>query len=474
MKLFSLNKYNLKWILIAFAIKIPLFIYFAIQFKQNWPAHLVENNLFVYSGDTWGYYDPCENFVNGMGYTSYCRMPGLLPIYFLFRPFLNITWTKTCIIILQFIASTLSVYILARIAFILSKHNHLVFKLTFFIYAISSFVSIWSHVGYSDSFGVSFLIFSFYFLLKFKDQYKINYLILSSVFITWSVFFRPIHGVCIPVFIVIYLFDYKKIGLSIKHTIIFTIPLIISLSVWTVKNYQQTNKIIILQGPLSECFPSISDQLLAIRKLIACWGDDVQPWAKDTAGEWFFSKKMMESKNNPSHNNIYTKDYNLDSLITLRKKYFLSIDDSIEINERQELKQYVIDKSNLYVESYKKEFPIRAGIINKLILLKQLLIPNRLDDLPFPKFNEMNILQKTIKLGYYSLLILINTIGFVVGIFFLFKKNYLVIIPISLITVLIIGFGIVEQRYLLPTYPFFVILTSFFVSTVVSKLKNSF
>jgi hypothetical protein len=93
--------------------------------------------------------------------------------------------------------------------------------------------------------------------------------------------------------------------------------------------------------------------------------------------------------------------------------------------------------------------------------------------LPLPKFKEMNILQKAIKLGYYLLLILINTIGFVAGIFYLFKRNYLVIIPISLIIVLIIGFGIVEQRYLLPTYPFFVIITSFFVSTVLSKLKNS-
>jgi hypothetical protein len=80
-RLFVEKRFALKWLGIAFLIKGALFVLFTILFNQNWPNEQIINHLFVISGDTGGYYEPVESFVRSGNYDTYCRMPGLLPIY---------------------------------------------------------------------------------------------------------------------------------------------------------------------------------------------------------------------------------------------------------------------------------------------------------------------------------------------------------------------------------------------------------
>jgi len=93
-----------------------MFILIALLYYQNWPKDSIVNYLFIVSGDTDGYYDPIESFVQSGDYSSFCRMPGLLPIYAPLYYLFGAMWGKTLVIILQFIVSTISVYLLAQTA----------------------------------------------------------------------------------------------------------------------------------------------------------------------------------------------------------------------------------------------------------------------------------------------------------------------------------------------------------------------
>ena len=292
--------------------------------------------------------------MNGGGYNSYCRMPGLLPIYAPLRLIFSEPWAKTLIIILQFLTGVLSVYILAKTAEMVFN-NYRIFLITFFLYAFSSFVSIWDHYGLSDSFGVSFLIFSSYYLVKYKNCKNIKYLLFSGLFITWSLFFRPVHGILIPFMILFFILNKKQILISFKHSFLFSLPIIIALGIWTSTNYYKHHKVVILQGPSSECFGALTKELLAVRKLIIAWGGDYQPWSKGAEAEWFFTKNVDYKTTSPSKNNIYTSLYTIDSLRILKEEYFNCYSDSFSKEKNNINSQALQLKCERYLKSYINE-----------------------------------------------------------------------------------------------------------------------
>jgi hypothetical protein len=457
-----------KWIGIAFLIKIPLFVFFAVQFRHHWPAEKIINGLFVESGDTSGYYDPAENFVQGLGYSSHCRMPGILPIYAMLRLFLDIAWTKTLIIILQFLLSTVSVYVLARISKMLFNSD-LVFKIVFYLYAVSSFVSIWDHVGYADSFATTFLIYALYLLLKFRENKKTSLLLASGFFLAWSVFFRPVHGFLVPLLALIYLLDRNNLAASLKNFIIYALPLGFFLTVWTIKNYRETKTIIVLQGTMHKCFPGITEELTAVNKLIMAWGGDIQPWAKASAGEWFFDIHQHNSGTELVEKDQTTSAYTYDSLVNLRNIYYRLQTATLTAEEKNELKNYIIAKGELYAASYQTEKPVRYYFLNRLRLIKLLVFRPRLDNLPFPKLSEMAFYHKMIKGGYFILLLLVSALGIIGSLTALRKKVLLAIVPLIFIILLAALLRYAEQRYLVPVYPFLLIFTAYLISVIAMR-----
>ncbi|MES2681000.1 MAG: glycosyltransferase family 39 protein [Bacteroidota bacterium] len=451
-----------------------LFALFAVNFIHNWPHHLITNSIFIASGDTTGYYTPIESFVNGTGYGSFCRMPGLLPIYGPLYFLFGNDWGKTLLIIVQFLVSAMSVYFLAKSALLIFKSKP-VFYVTFFLYALSSFVSIWDHYGLSDSFSTSFLVFSFYFFVSYFTNARPASLVFSGIFITWSVFIRPINGMLIACMLLIFLIQNKN-GLKqfIKGAFLFTIPCIIAISLWTLNNYTTYKRFIPLQGSFSECYgQALTEDHLAVRELIIAWGGDFQEWSVNTEAEWFFSKKGNYRTKNPFSGKTFTSGYNLDSLIWLKMNYD-SIHTGIEMdqNKKNEIKNRMIASTGRFVDSYRTERPFSFYFFNRLKFLKRFVFPAQLDDLPFPAFSKMQLYHKVIKIGYLALLNFVSLAG-ILGIFVsLFRKNFYGIIPLAIIIFVAVILGFVEQRYLVPAYPFLCIYCAFFILLVTNKFSR--
>jgi hypothetical protein len=462
------HAFAFKWVSIALLIKSILFVFFAISFHENWPKNLTDG-LFNASGDTLLYYDAVESFSNGNGYNTFCRMPGLLPIYYPIRLFFEVSYTKSIIILLQFMMGVVSVYLLAKTAKLIFK-NHNFFLITFYVYAFSSYVSIWDHYGLSDSFATSFLIFSSYFLTKYKLNASYNTLLLSGFFMAWSIFFRPIHGVLVPVILLFFIFDFKHLALSFKHFSLFLLPLAMSIGIWGTSNWVKYRRLILLQGPFTECFGFLSEEHLAVRKLIIAWGGDYQPWSKNSEAEWFFTNKRDYKTTAPTTSDIYTSQYNLDSLRHLKMLYMEVNSDTTIQNIRN--KKLLFSACDRYLQSYKAERKINYLFLNHFKTAKQLMLPRRIDDLPFPSFAEMTFFHKIAKISYYLLLLFINIFGLIGCLFAFFKGYKLWIFPVTLFITIGFILGFVEQRYLVPAYPYFVIFSAIIIERIYSKIRT--
>ena len=119
------------WLLTIFLYKLLLFVVMTIEIYANKGAI---QGVFAIEGDTFGYFEPIRNWVDGLGYGSPCRMPGLLPIFApLYALFGNI-WAQNIFIILQLLCSCMSIYLLGLISrFYMPKTNPIVVVLLFFM-----------------------------------------------------------------------------------------------------------------------------------------------------------------------------------------------------------------------------------------------------------------------------------------------------------------------------------------------------
>jgi hypothetical protein len=298
-----------------------------------------------------------------------------------------------------------------------------------------------------------------YFALRFRNTKGIKNIWLSGIFVAWSIFFRPVHGVLFPLIGLLYLVQLSNLALTFRNLTIFTLPLLGAISVWTFSNYSKYQKLVLLQGPTSDCFGSLTPELLSIRALIIGWGGDYQPWSKGSEAEWFFDKKAIEPDRNVIPENYLAKTFNYDSLLLLRNQYRDFISDGGAEN-KSKLSESIIKKSTAYATAYKNENTFKYYFTNRLKILKQLLFPKRLDNFPTPALKDMNLFHKSLKAFYFLFFLFISLSGLFGCFWQLFNKNYFSLIPLTTLTMIGCILGYVEQRYLCPIYPYFVIFSS--------------
>lgn len=467
---FRFNKNTLrafKWIGIALAIKLVMFLYFADCYS-SYQGRFITNGIFLDSPDTPTYYRPMENFIAGKTYNSFCRMPGLLPIYWPLRMLFTEGISRIFIILLQLLASIISVYALAETARMVFKSKR-IFLLTFFIYAFSSFVSIWDHQGRPDSFATSFLIFSSYYLVLYFQNRKSRSLLIGGIFMAWSIFLRPVHGIILPFLFFAYLFSFKEIGLSIRRSLLYFSPFILAIGLWTANNWVKYERLIILHAPFSECYGMLTEEHLAIRQLIIAWGGDYEPWSEGSEAEWFFRFQGKETATAPVPETYFTSQYNTDSLVVLRTMYSEFENKNTSEIRKEELSNSIKEKSAHYTESFRSERKFRYYVMSKLRIVRQLLIPGRLDDIPLPGLNEMSLFQKILKGGYFILLIAINILGLIGCILSMIRGHKIWVFSLPIFFVIAVIFGFAEQRYLVPIYPYFVIFTAYLIDSLLNR-----
>lgn len=459
------NREECKFIFGLVVFKCLLFAYLFFQYLNYWQSGALEG-LAVHAGDTSGYFNPAESLAQGQGYSSVCRMPAFVPIYSgvsaLFNPFVAYQF----VILLQFVLGILSVLWVARLAAHLAQ-NKKSYYIAGSVYAASLLIAVWDPMLLSDSLGNSFLIFSFYLAVRFKNERRLSLVLWASVFLTWSIFFRQIHILFIPVLFFI------VVGRStfFKSILYFGVPIVFAFGSWTAYNYSKTNRFIPLVDSFSSCYGYMPEELVVIRDLVIAWGEDCQPWVPNSASNYLIAKEGC--KESPLNNRHYTTAYGPEEMKKLKEDYHRFYYE-LQGSSKDSLGNEIVARAKKYKAVYAQEHPSDYYVVNRFRLMKQFLFPARIDNIPGPSFAQMNPIQKGVKAGSYALLLVVNVLAFLLVIPVVVKDwrgRWWLASGWMLFAVLAGVLGFIEQRYLVPCYFFFVIVMAVGISSW--KLKRS-
>ena len=473
-----------KWLIIIFLLKGLLFSYFAFELHQLEGDKLVGGFFRVYD-DTRSYYDPIENLIDGRGYSrlgfpeygeaEYVlfagRMPGLLPIYGPLYAMLGKEYAKVAMVFLQFLMGCLGVWLLGQIAWRLLASQKLAFA-AMGAYLIYYPLHIYEHAGASESLSIVFSLLAFYFLLIYQEKEERKWIWLAGLFIAWAICLRPIFGTFLLGFLVLFYRGMKgeSLGLSFStrwlvflrgYVIPLIFPLVLVLSLWTIRNVISLNRVVVLEDVWHLSYPhepEYGSGGMAIRKLIRAWGGDMLYWTDGSMGNVLMNASTRLDIKTDLPQRIYTPDYQADSLILLSKLY------------HKGNQQKSAEMATRYLHSFQKYKPLEAYFFSRIRLTYKFFFRLIRHDLPFPSRDNLKTHQFLIKgfyIGYYYLWAVLGIMG---ALFVLFKnKNKLkscLLFPLSMALTLGMYLGMIEERYLLPLFPFMLIYGLYLMQTL--------
>ena len=159
---------NWKWfVFIAILLRGPLWLYFGHWVNVHLPEDQKIYSHFV-RDDYMFFFDPVDTYFR-TGTFSYShnipftgRMPGYSIIYMLFRFLFSQKAAAFCVVGLQFLLSSVSVYVLALTSSKIFESKR-AFYITFCLYVLAVFPGFFDFIIVAESFSVSALIFTLFF-----------------------------------------------------------------------------------------------------------------------------------------------------------------------------------------------------------------------------------------------------------------------------------------------------------------------
>lgn len=448
-----------RWFLVVLSIKLSWLVLFTLLRNPNWNPSLEIGTIGLYTGDSKTYYKPLEHLIETGTYYGACRMPGLLPVYLPLRVLFSKVIAQQIIVVLQLLLESISCIALGILGARIFKSPK-VFRLTALLSCLTLFVTVRNIYLLSDSFCISALILTFYFLSSYFISGKSYQLWLSAIFIAWALFLRQICIVTLPVFaLMLFIHHEKNLRQTLRSAFILFLPLVLALSAWTIRNRITFDKTIILIPSLEECMNNYTPESAAIRHLIITMGEDLQPWVRNGAAYWFFNPKASDKLPSPFEDRQFTSQMQLPELEALRADY-RSLDSNHTLSPQQldSLGKSIISRANTYAASFKEEHSLQYAVWNKFLFAKMFLFPDRIDDIPFPPVAEMNVLQKGIKLWSLLSFWIANALMIIIAAVWLIQRRWQrllwTMIPVGM-TLILIVLGFVEQRYMATSFPFF-------------------
>ncbi len=467
------------WITLALAIKSIFFIYKTGIEERPSPNIYFTHTFANEWGDTYSYIEPIESYIangnyGGPVYSDY-RMPGYVFPYYFIRFAFDVDTSLNILVLLQLLFGAISVYLLAKIAMNLLK-NEKVFYIVFFLYAINTFVSLFDSAVMSESFCSSALIISVYFLLRQENRNR--NLFISGLFLTWCIFLKPVM-ILLLVFYSLYIFIDKtenKVKLNWTAVLCFTGIFVVVESAWMIRNERVHNKFIPLTT--SKYYPGTDESYLGpLFEFMNAYGGSVV-WWDPSADVTFFKPVTFKVDKKPEiklPENIYTSEFNYDSLLAVRNLIGIVNDTTIDKAIRRQNELIAMDRLKRYAESIKTNHPFMYYIGSRFKVLKNYFVHSGTSILFTKSSANLNLFMLGLKVFYSALYMLIVAGGFISSFYLLLKReennNYRIISITGLYIALVFPFlfKMDEYRYFVPGYPFFMLAIVLAVITFKNK-----
>lgn len=464
----------LKWLAAIACAKIFWLILFTVLRSNEWTESTVVGHIGLYPRESWGYYRPLENLLSHGHYTSVCRMPGLLPFYVPLRCLFDEVVSKQCMILVQLVADILATFaigILAARIFQSLRALHLTYALACF----STFTAVRNNFLLSDSLCVSSVVLAAFSFSNFIISNRTRSIVFTGVALCVALFLRPAMIVLVPGFIFLLVLSNGFVKRTPAAIALLALPSVVALSAWTLHNRMTDGRTIVLIAPLHECQPQMTPEFMAIRRWIMASGGDYQPWAAGGESHWFFDSPDYRPM--PFQPDDFAPEYDSTALFSMKRDYHLLHSGTLASADSLQLEQQIVERANACYTAYVKHHPVRFYFLNRLVFLKMILFPKRIDDLPFPAFHEMNAAQKLIKVASWLALPMLSIASLMAIFYWTLKRRWSYLlwmcIPMGMVC-MHASIGFVEQRYLATSYPFFIMLSAGLLShTIIGKSESS-
>lgn len=461
------------WITVAFVLKGIIWCWLLFQLGREG-----DGLLGIESHDAYSYFDPIDHWLVHGEYKPDYRLPGFAPLYLPLRFFMERVAAWNVLVLIQFLLSVISTYLLGLAIYRVTQSRGM-FLLTFFGYALSTYVSVFDVFIASESLATSFLVVAFYFLAAYWATRKHTNLLASGLFITWLVFLKPAFALVPLITITLVALrefrsprGWRKVAAG---ALVFMTPLIVCDGLWMLRNYRKYEGIY----PFSRTmyypgyYTSIS---YPVCEFVTAIGGSFVWWEPDAEARWFGmgSREIFPDrppKELPSY--IYTQDFNRDSLLVIREKFTALTYDETPQYERAEDSLYLFSRLPLYQASFREHKPFHYHVVAPLRLVKRFLFHSGTYNLLPDSFSELNLLQKFIKLvysGFYIAVLVLGLAGALLAVIRVRQNGFVAAACAGLVFYSIVLFPMVlrldEFRYFVPSWPFLIICASIAVMKV--------
>ena len=479
-----------KYTLALVFINAIWFVFFSVQFQHNYQR--TSGFLFAEGGETSTYFQPLENLIDSKGYSwttsqnrfgdfaavpSTRRMPGIGAVYLPLRLALSEVTALDALISVQWTFHIIAwILLVGAISSYFEEGSPKIIWSLVLLSSVSTFDKVFNNIGLAESLSNSSLIVAFSLLVFYFLKNRSNLLFFAGIFAAWSVFLRPATGIfwalcCIALFIPQFL--KKELFNGVKTTFLYSLPLLIFLTLWSLRNYDQTGEVVILEDDIFESMPAkYTPVRKSIRTVILKNGERYEHWLDGSFGQFIYSSGESEKQVNEFMWNeessalmIEMKNLYIESTLTENRDQITALD-----NKSKLLMDEILSKM-------KKERPFHYYILNPLSHLRDLVHKKFYSYLPFPELSQMSIFQKGIKVweALFHYLLVLSFISLVV----LKRKStsnpilFLTIaFPSTYLITMSIFFGAAEPRYLVSIYPFLIISLFFLIWTKELNFRN--
>jgi len=439
---------------ITFVVKFALGLYFSrLATCQSPGAGL--GYFALAGGDTFSYLGVMDNllehgeyyFWNGARNVYAGRMPYYGLPYFILRLFFDKPAASDIFVLFQIIFDSLATVLFARLCFSFSPFKS-AFWLGYAIYFCSFNYFFWNIMLLTEGLSISFLIGFLFFYHRFWSGQKWSDAILASVFLALMTVLKPYLILLYPVFLLGVLrkrktFDRAAVPAYFRRTIILSLPLLILLTPWIIRNAIVLKKFIPAQENIYAGY-NYSEADLSFSNFAGGWGGGVIYWDSKDAGCYFTL--------NPPYGCSFvipslalTNGYSVDDIERVRQDFL-----KLQANPSPELEKNVIAEFKRLTAIYQQERPFMYYVGSKFIFLKKLFWHTNNYNLPihpsFKCYNSLQLLFKVVQFITYILTLTLGAFG-LLRLIYDRKIDFLFFAVPLIITFLFAGLRATEPRY---------------------------
>lgn len=312
-------------------------------------------------GDSHDYINSSENLLNGKGFTfqrisqddqfvsnfQYSkilekqlfysfRTPGFSFFYIPMRVFFNKENSILLFVLLQTILNALAKFCLVLIIHEYTKSKFLSTTAYLSLCTIPYF-SQYNNLLLTDSLGLSFLIFAFYYLNRaINEDFKKKYVLFSGIFFTIAIFLRPFLILTfIFAILLLFLIQLKKHSVKKNIAIIlyFCSSFILVDSFWIIRNFMHTNTFI----PLASTMHFQDHKHLSFKEIKMLSGNlglSINWWDVTSPVSWYLNKNDLRKIEEVIPNSVLSNQQK-NAIVNSRKLLEKSLDKSIDSTQRK-------------------------------------------------------------------------------------------------------------------------------------------